>query len=48
MRRANQVQEAAKKAREKELKRAEKDLKSQGMSANLGSVLANYPDAGKS
>jgi hypothetical protein len=47
MRRANQVQEAAKKAREKELKQAEKDLNKQGMSANLGSVLANYPDAGK-
>ncbi|CAE6918217.1 hypothetical protein ACOMICROBIO_LMKGKHOH_03149 [Vibrio sp. B1FIG11] len=47
MRRANQVQEAAKKAREKELNQAEKDLKKQGMSANLGSVLANYPDAGK-
>lgn len=47
VRRANQVQEAARKAREKELKSAEKDLKNQGMSANLGSVLASYPDAGK-
>lgn len=47
VRRANQVQEAAKKARERELKQAEKDLNKQGMSANLGSVLANYPDAGK-
>ncbi|GAJ76988.1 LOW QUALITY PROTEIN: putative lipoprotein [Vibrio sp. JCM 18905] len=47
VRRANQVQEAARKAREKELKAAEKDLKKQGMSANLGSVLASYPDAGK-
>ncbi|MGR5235411.1 COG3014 family protein [Vibrio alfacsensis] len=46
VRRANQVQEAAKKARERELKQAEQDLKNQGMSANLGSVLANYPDAG--
>lgn len=46
VRRANQVQEAARKAREKELKAAEKDMLSQGMSANLGSVLANYPDAG--
>ncbi|MGY0616354.1 COG3014 family protein [Vibrio sp. FJH11] len=47
VRRANQVQEAARKAREKELQAAEKDLNSQGMSANLGSVLARYPDAGK-
>lgn len=47
VRRANQVQEAAKKAREKSLQAAEKDLNNQGMSANLGSVLANYPDAGK-
>ncbi|MGP8308233.1 COG3014 family protein [Vibrio sp. YIC-376] len=47
VRRANQVQEAARKAREKELEAAEKDLKNQGMSANLGSVLARYPDAGE-
>lgn len=47
VRRANQVQEAARKAREKELQTAENDLKSQGMSANLGSVLARYPDAGE-
>jgi hypothetical protein len=47
VRRANQVQEAARKVREKELEAAEKDLKNQGMSANLGSVLARYPDAGK-
>jgi hypothetical protein len=46
VRRANQVQEAARKAREKSLQAAEEDLKNQGMSANLGSVLANYPDAG--
>ncbi len=47
VRRANQVQEAARKSRERELKTAEKELKNQGMSANLGSVLARYPDAGK-
>ncbi len=47
VRRANQVQEAARKSRESELLAAEKDLKNQGMSANLGSVLARYPDAGK-
>ncbi|MDF2153616.1 hypothetical protein [Vibrio sp. CAU 1672] len=46
MRRANQVQEAAKKTREQELARAEKDLRKHGVSANLGSILANYPDAG--
>ncbi len=47
VRRANQVQEAARKSRESELLAAEKDLKNQGISANLGSVLAQYPDAGK-
>ncbi len=47
VRRANQVQEAARKSRESELLAAEKDLKNQGISANLGSVLARYPDAGK-
>lgn len=47
MRRANQVQEAARKAREDELKSAEKEMKNNGMSTNLGSVLSNYPDAGQ-
>ncbi len=47
IRRANQVQESARKSRESELKAAENDLKTQGISANLGSVLARYPDAGK-
>ncbi|OEE05269.1 hypothetical protein OC5_14600 [Vibrio cyclitrophicus ZF264] len=47
MRRANQVQEQAKKQREAELERAASDAKSQGLSANVGSILANYPDAGK-
>ncbi|MBW3694589.1 hypothetical protein EK599_02725 [Vibrio sp. T187] len=47
MRRANQVQERAKQAREQELRSAEKDIQSKGLSANLGSVLSNYPDAGK-
>ncbi|MFG0606770.1 hypothetical protein KSS82_10865 [Vibrio mimicus] len=48
MRRANQVQEEAKKRREQELVRAEQDMRAQGLSPNLGSVLAQYPDAGKS
>ncbi|KQA27557.1 lipoprotein [Vibrio metoecus] len=47
MRRANQVQEAAKKRREQELTSAEQDMRSQGLSPSLGSVLAQYPDAGK-
>ncbi|MFA0677437.1 hypothetical protein AB4567_24260, partial [Vibrio sp. 10N.222.51.A6] len=47
MRRANQVQEQAKKQREAELESAASDAKSQGLSANVGSILANYPDAGK-
>ncbi len=47
VRRANQVQEAARKSRESELKAVEKDLKNHDISANLGSVLARYPDAGK-
>ncbi|MEZ8293561.1 COG3014 family protein [Vibrio splendidus] len=47
MRRANQVQEQAKKQREAELDKAASDAKKQGLSANVGSILANYPDAGK-
>ncbi|KII79610.1 COG3014 family protein [Vibrio renipiscarius] len=47
MRRANQVQEQAKKDRERALASAEKEMKSKGLTPNLGSVLAKYPDAGK-
>lgn len=47
MRRGNQVQEKARKEREKELESAAKEMQSQGLSPNLGSVLSNYPDAGK-
>lgn len=47
VRRANQVQESARKQREAELQRAEKEVKSKGISDNIGSVLARYPDAGK-
>lgn len=47
MRVANQVQMKAKQERESELKSAQKDLASKGVSPNLGSVLANYPSAGK-
>ncbi len=46
MRRANQVQERARKAREAELKSAETDMRKSGLSPNLGSVLSRYPDAG--
>ncbi len=46
MRRANQVQEFAKKQREEQLAQAEQDLESQGGSLNVGSILAQYPDAG--
>ncbi len=47
MRRANQVQEQARKEREAELNSAQQEMQSQGLSPNLGSILANYPDAGK-
>ena len=47
MRRANQVQEQAKKQREAELQQAASEAKSKGLSANVGSILSNYPDAGK-
>ncbi len=47
MRRANQVQEQARKAREKELESAQSQMESQGLTPNLGSILSNYPDAGK-
>lgn len=47
MRRANQVQEQARANREAELQNAQNQLRENGVSANLGSVLAKYPDAGK-
>lgn len=47
MRRANQVQERAKAERERQLNAAESEMKSQGLTPNLGSVLSKYPDAGK-
>ncbi|WP_299018209.1 hypothetical protein [uncultured Photobacterium sp.] len=47
VRRANQVQEMARKNREAELNRAARDARSNGLSQNLGAVLARYPDAGK-
>ena len=46
MRRANQVQEQARKAREKDLQSAQSQMQQQGLTPNLGSVLSNYPDAG--
>lgn len=47
VRRANQVQEAARKQREAELGRAEQEAQRKGLSQNLGAVLARYPDAGE-
>ncbi|MFW7523312.1 COG3014 family protein [Vibrio ostreicida] len=47
MRRANKVQEQARKDRQKELESAQKDMQAQGLTSNLGSVLSHYPDAGK-
>ncbi len=47
MRKANQVQERARKAREADLAAAEKEIKKDGLNPNLGSVLSRYPDAGK-
>lgn len=47
MRRANQVQEQARKEREKDLQSAQSQMEQQGLTPNLGSVLSNYPDAGK-
>ncbi|WED20824.1 hypothetical protein L3Q72_09225 [Vibrio sp. JC009] len=47
VRKANQVQERAKQKRQDELDSAEQEMKSNGMSASLGSVLSQYPDAGK-
>ncbi|WP_261817102.1 COG3014 family protein [Vibrio gallicus] len=46
MRRANQVQERARKKRESDLESAQADMKKNGLSPNLGSVLSRYPDAG--
>ncbi|MGF1685767.1 hypothetical protein L4C36_03620 [Photobacterium japonica] len=45
VRRANQVQEAAKKIREAELQQAEHAADEKGIAQNLGAVLARYPDA---
>ncbi|EEX92705.1 hypothetical protein VIOR3934_04304 [Vibrio orientalis CIP 102891 = ATCC 33934] len=47
MRRANQVQEQARKDREKELESAQNQMEQQGLTPNLGSILSNYPDAGQ-
>lgn len=43
VRRANQVQEAAKKQREGELEQAAQEAKRNGLDQNLGAVLARYP-----
>lgn len=45
VRRANQVQEQAKKSRESDLLSAQESAKQKGVSPNVGAVLARYPDA---
>lgn len=47
MRRANQVQEQALKSRKKELEKAQAEMKSQGVTTNVASVLSRYPNAGQ-
>ncbi|GAL09993.1 putative lipoprotein [Vibrio astriarenae] len=47
IRRANQVQEAAKQKREKSLKSAESELKSQGIQPNLGDGFISIPKCGE-
>ncbi|WP_105903473.1 COG3014 family protein [Vibrio gangliei] len=47
MRRANQVQEKARKSRDAELKDAQAQMKKNGVQPNLGSIISQYPDAGK-
>jgi hypothetical protein len=47
-RRADQVQEKAKQIREAALAKEANELNSKGVSANIGSVLAQYPNAQKS
>ncbi len=48
IRKANLVQEQARKKREEDLSQAESALKKRGISPNLGAILAQYPDAGLS
>ncbi|USD66194.1 hypothetical protein [Vibrio sp. SCSIO 43136] len=47
MRRANQVQEAARKRRQSELEAAEASAAKEGVDPDLGAIMANYPAAGK-
>ncbi|KJY80677.1 lipoprotein [Vibrio nigripulchritudo] len=46
MRRANQVQEQAKKRRQSELESAQVSAEREGVSPNIAAIMANYPDAG--
>ncbi|WP_428773698.1 COG3014 family protein [Vibrio sp.] len=46
MRYANQVQEQARKDRERELQAAQDKLEAEGLASNIGAILARYPDAG--
>jgi len=47
IRRANMVQEQARKRREAELESAADSASEQGVNENLGAIMANYPAAGK-
>ncbi|WP_413284724.1 COG3014 family protein [Vibrio sp. MA40-2] len=47
IRKANLVQEQAKKTREADLAAAQQQLTKDGLSPNLGSILSQYPDAGE-
>ncbi|UXI02288.1 COG3014 family protein [Photobacterium sp. TY1-4] len=47
VRRANQVQEVARKEREASLNQAAQAVSREGVNNNLGAVLARYPDAGE-
>lgn len=46
VRKANYIQEQAKRDRAKELQKAEKEARKEGVKANVGAILANYPDVG--
>ncbi|PMN88048.1 COG3014 family protein [Enterovibrio norvegicus] len=47
VRRANRVQEEARKLRESELEQTKNSVKQNGISDNVGAILSRYPDAGK-
>lgn len=46
VRKANYIQKQAKRDREKDLQKAEKEARKEGVKTNVGAILANYPDVG--